>query len=250
MMDGFNSLDRLALLRAEEEARIDAVRALGAVPDAVGPDIGAAPARGAVFVFDFLASYPDGERGTVLKAAGFAGRRSMRVCDAFDKMIGASARRGRTIELTDAQIMMGRFYAALVERHLAGAVRCSSVEGRVSGGSGDADGFTQRRIDAARRIDLLRRRIGSGQSMALRRVRPSKRGAAARSAISDRALVDAVCLEGLTISEVLRRFGWSVSGDMVKRATRALGEALDRMIGPRPAQGIETVFYGVQAKGG
>lgn len=89
--------------------------------------------------------------------------------------------------------------------------------------------------------------------MALRRIRPSARGDQdqPRRNIAARALVDLVCLEDLDISAVLTRHGWAVKGETVKAATKALAEALERMIGPihRPAryvihygQGLSAIF--------
>ena len=142
-------------------------------------------------------------------------------------------RRGGTFALTDEQVGMARLYHTLVQDLEAGAVRCVSLEGQ-TGGGGTREGFTDHRLDLSRRVDGLRARIGSGVALAVRRVRPSARGDGAmkRASIPDRALVDLVCLSGLTISEVLARYGWSVKGDTVKTATKALASALDRMLGP------------------
>lgn len=78
-------------------------------------------------------------------------------------------------------------------------------------------------------IKRLRRRIGSGSAMVVRRVRPSSRGS--RVTIFDRRLVDMVCLEGRTLSCVLKAHGWSVCGEFVGILSLALKQALDRMSG-------------------
>ncbi len=51
-------------------------------------------------------------------------------------------------------------------------------------------------------------RVGTGTAMAVRKIRPPKRGS--RVKITDRRLVDMVCLEDKPISAVLRAHGWSV----------------------------------------
>jgi len=239
--------DRIAAFDAlPEQARLGIVKGAGAVPDACGPELPQAPARGPLRVFDVLASYPDGRDGTVLKPAGFAGRRTAQRLDVFGRMAAQSSRRGGALGLTASQIGMGRLYATLVQTHAASGVRGISIESMSGARGGSQEGFTDHRLDQARRITLLQARVGDGAALALRRVRPSARGdqAQPRRNIADRVLVDLVCLEDLDISAVLARHGWSVKGDTVKAATKALAEALDRMIGPtvRPARFV--IHYG------
>lgn len=222
-----------------EVARIDVIRQAGMVPPVCGDDIPCAPARGPVRAVDFMSAYPDGEDAYVFKPAGFLGRKTMVRADVFDTMAAQAARKGRAFGLTVSQVAMGRTYRALIERHQAGAVRCSSIEAMPSGGCGDSDGFTERRLAASRRIDLLHARIGTGSAMAVRRMRPSARGS--RASIADRALVDRVCLAEEDISAVLRAYGWSVKGETVQALTAALSAALERMIGPAVRRDIQVI---------
>lgn len=224
----------------DEARRLDLVRDAGAVPVDCGPEIPVAPARGPVRAVDFKQAYPDGQDAYVFKPAGFLGRKTMVRADVFDTMAAQAARKGRAFGLTISQVAMGRTYRALVERHQAGAVRCSSIEAMPSGGRGDSDGFTERRVAAARRIDQLQARIGAGSALAVRRIRPSARGS--RASISDRALVDRVCLADEDISAVLRAYGWSVKGDTVKALTAALSDALERMMGPPARRDIQVIM--------
>lgn len=229
-----------AFAALDEAARVSFVRGFGAAPEACGPEVPNAPARGAVRLVDFRAAYPVGSGGDVaFKPAGFMGRRTMTVADVFDTMAAQAARKRRAFGLTASQVAMARTYRGLVERHAAGAVRCSSIEAMPSGGRGDAAGFTDARLESARRIDRLRRRVGSGCGLAVRRVRPSDRGA--RSSIPDLDLVNRVCLADQDISAVLRAYGWSVKGQTVQAATAALALALDRMIGPPARPGIQVI---------
>ena len=229
--DDFRALD--------EVARVEVIRQAGIVPPVCGDAIPDAPARGPVRAVDFMASYPDGDDAYAFKPAGFLGRKTMVRADVFDTMAAQAARKGRAFGLTVSQVAMGRTYRALVERHQAGGVRCSSIEAMPSGGRGDADGFTERRLAASRRIDLLQARIGAGTAMAVRRIRPSVRGS--RASIPDRALVDRVCLGDEDISAVLRAYGWSVYGDTVAALTVALSAALERMIGPPLRRDIQVI---------
>lgn len=238
--------DRVDAFHAMPEPdRLALVRDAGRVPDACGDAIPVASARGAGRAVHMLGSYPKGERDTVVKPAGHLGRKTVILCDAIDTMRAQSARKGKVLALTESQIGMARMYATLVADHLAGAVRGISLESSGGGRGGSVEGFTDHRLDLSRRIDVLRARIGTGSAMAIRRIRPSKRGeTGARANIPDRALVDLVCLDGLTISDVLSRYGWSVKGDTVQAATKALAEALERMIGPRPVHRVQAVHYG------
>lgn len=232
-----------------EAQRMAVVRASGAVPVDCGDAIPEAPARGAMRAFHAYDSYPDGAEGSVLKPSGFLGRKTAQVADAFDRMRHQAQRRSGRFALTVSQVQMGREYSTLVRDRDSGAVRGISIETMLGGGSrgGTREGFTDHRLDISRRIDRLQGRIGQGCGLAIRRVRPSKRGDGKdmRRNIPDRQLVDLVCLdEELTVSEVLRRFGWSVKGDTVSAATAALAAALDRMIGPARAPSITAVSFG------
>jgi len=239
--------DRWAAYQAlPESERLAIVRQAGAVPAACGDAAPVAPARGPGRMVDFVAAYPKGDRDTEVKPAGHAGRRTVVLLDNIEVMRAQARRRGGSFGLTDEQVGMARLYATLVQTLAAGAVRCVSLEGQ-TGGGGTREGFVDHRLALHRRVESLQARIGPGCSMAVRRVRPCARGATgtARVNITDRAVVDMVCLHGLTLSDVLARHGWSVKGDTVRAATQALADALDRMIGPRGAP-IRAASFGVR----
>jgi hypothetical protein len=227
-----------------EAQRMEAVRNAGAVPDACGSAIPEAPARGPVKVFDFYAAYPKGAEEVEFKPGGFAGRRSMRVGDVFDRMGEQARRRGGQPTLTPSQVAMGRAFATMVQDHVAGAMRCSSVEA-LPGGGGSREGFTDHRLSLSRKIDTLQARIGMGTALVVARVRPSKRGEGrpARRNLPDLDLVRRVCVDDQDISAVLEAYGWSVKGDTVKALTLALSQALDRMIGPPRRHDIQVIRY-------
>lgn len=214
-----------------EAARVALVARHGSVPVECGDAAPVAPARGAVRVFDDFRAYPAPDGGTVLKPGGFAGRRTMQRADAFDRMRA----RGRGGVVSPAQVGMGRLYRTMVEDQEAGAVRCVSAEAMMLGGAGGGtrEGFTDARLALSRRIDVLRARIGTGQALAVRRVRPSARGS--RVGITDRALVDSVCLQDMDLSRVLAAHGWAVNRDTLDALGQALAAALERMMGPRRA---------------
>ncbi|WP_235841862.1 hypothetical protein [Cereibacter johrii] len=128
------------------------------------------------------------------------------------------------------QIAMARHYRGLVERHSAGGVRCSSIEAQ-RGGSPTGGEFMDGYLREGEELARLRARIGTGSALAVRRIRPSKRGS--KAAILDRTLVDMVALSGLTLSEVLAAHGWAKRTDSLSALRIALAAALDRMQGYR-----------------
>lgn len=131
---------------------------------------------------------------------------------------------------TPGQIAMGQHYAALVERHDGAGVKCASLEGR-GGGGGNGGGFADAYLAEGREIAAIRRRIGDGVALAVRRIRPSDRGS--RAGITDRRLVDMVCLAGADLTAVLRAHGWVKSTANLQAVRGALVAALDRMQGYR-----------------
>ncbi|MCZ4269006.1 hypothetical protein O4H48_13990 [Rhodobacteraceae bacterium G21628-S1] len=214
----------------DDIARMAEVRAMGFVPAEVGPEIPVAPARGPVRMADMMAAYPKGDDGFEVKAAGFQGRKTLQRADSFDVMAAKAARHRKPSPFSPSQVAMGRFYRDLVERHECAGVKCSSLESLSQRSGGSGTDFMDAVLLDRERIGILRNRIGCGSAMAVRRIRPSDRGS--RASIMDRRLVDIVCLEDGTITDVLKKHGWSVKADLVTTLNRALGEALDRMMGP------------------
>lgn len=211
---------------ADADRRAQELLARAAVPEACGPEIPVAPARAGLVVEDRWEMVPGStERRRV---AGHAGRKGARVGDAFDRMAEACARRKAGEPFTPGQVSAGRDYAALVERLSASGVRCSSLEAVAQAGAGGGS-FIDAVVQDARRLASLRRRIGGGVAIEVRRVRPSRRGT--RRAIPDLVLVEMVCCGGLSLSQVLDRHAWSVSGDNLRAVRLALAAALDRMQG-------------------
>jgi len=204
-------------------------------PAGTGPAlVQVAPARGHMVAFQPVAMFQRGDGAIEARPDSFDGRRVTRRGDAFDRMqehadrAARLAGRRRVLLFTPGQIDIGREYQALVERHRAAGVKLSSIEGRM-GGSGDGGAFIVSVLRDRERIDDLRRKIGNGTALSLRRIRPSARGS--RRAITDRALVDMVCLEERTITEVISAHGWKKCGSTIVAARAALVAALERMRG-------------------
>lgn len=130
------------------------------------------------------------------------------------------------------QVCMGQHYAALIERHDAAGIKCVSIEGR-QGGSGKGGGFIEAYLAEGDEIAEIRRRIGGGVAMQVRRARTGGGGGRPAVSITDRVLVDMVCLQGCDLSAVLVRFGWCADGKNRKALREALCAALDRMQGYR-----------------
>lgn len=224
-----------------EAARVEYVKSFGAVPSECGDDIIPAVARGVVRPVQLDRAYLRGDGEIETMPAGHKRRKTMVVADVFDRMNAQAMKKKRRLRLTAAQVNMGRIYARVFERHSAGAVRCSSIEGRSGGGGGSGDGFTDARLASSRQIDVWHRRIGSGPALDVKRVRKLRPGKVHRVAISARQLVDGVCIEDMEISKVLRRYGWASDGATITRCCLALGAVLDRMAGPSPRGSIRSM---------
>lgn len=228
-------MEQRAAAAQQEADRIAAVRRSGSVPESVGPEIPVAPARGPVQAVEMQTHYPKGDGKFESKPAGFQGRKTLRVADVFDVMAVAAVRAKRPAPFETGQVAMGRFYRDLVEKHASAGVRCSSLEAQARASGGKGGEFIEAVLRDRQQIEVLRRRIGNGIALEVRKVRPSQR--ASRGLISDRRLVDAVCIEDMTLSAVLRSHGWARDGQRpngghIKALRMALRAALDRMAGP------------------
>lgn len=124
------------------------------------------------------------------------------------------------------QVAMAEMYAALAEWRSGSALRCSTLEGGTAGGG--SGHFIDTFMERGRALAALQAAIGDVVALSPRR--NMDRGNA-RRAISARAVVDMVCLAGLDLSEVLRRFGWEGNGRNRRDLRAALCAALDRMQG-------------------
>lgn len=228
-----------------EAARIAVLKAAGAAPAVCGPDIPVAPARGPMGSFRPMELVP-GSVGMARDTGHWqrgedTRRRAGRLLDVFDRIEdqarathkarsdGAGGGGAYVPPLSPAQVQIGRDYRDLTERHSAGGVRCASLE--TAGRSGGATGgeFIDAFVAEWRRLDALCRRIGAGVAMPIRRIRPSDSGS--RRLITDRVLVDSVCLRDMDLGQVLDAQGWSAYGQVREALRRALVAALDRMMG-------------------
>lgn len=114
-------------------------------------------------------------------------------------------------------------YAGLAEQR--GAMRCPDL---VSAAGGGGDGMADLRR-ALRGINLSLAEAAIGDGLALKAQRRSRTDLPMRRAVRVRALVDAVCLDGRTISDVLGRHGWARNKAACKALRAALSAALQRM---------------------
>ena len=224
-------LSSVSRIGKEQAARLQLVKDAAAVPAECGPDIAPAPARGG-FVLERIRHLEGMTREDFVETPrGYVRRSPIRRADAFDAMIAAAVRADRGWPLTPGQIAMGRRYHDLVEFLSSDGTKLSQLEG--STGSGDSGNWVDQRLALSRELDGIRRRIGPGAAMQVRRIRPSQRGGAQRGVILDRVLVDMVCLMGYGIRAVLKAHGWQADGRNQKACREALSGALDRMIGYR-----------------
>ncbi|RJE87973.1 hypothetical protein D3P04_03365 [Paracoccus onubensis] len=225
--------DGHAISRLEaERQRIAKLKGDATPPAECGWLIPSAPGRGG-FVTFMPASMQLNAKGKWEKQpSGYAGRHAVRAADVFDQMIAAAERAKKGWPLTPGQIAIGRRYRDLVEWRAAGAIKCSTIDGRVAG-SGERD-FMDAYLSAGRELDGMRRRIGTGIAMQVRRIRPSQRGKAEAVPIRDSVLIEMVCIQQKHLSDVLKAHYWSTYGGNRKAIREALCAALDRMIGYLP----------------
>lgn len=213
---------------ASEARRITDIKAAATAPASVGPEIVAvAPARGAFKTFEPFEMVPGSTERA--RRTGWKGRSAMRRADAFDVMASQAARRkASTPPFTAGQISAGRDYGALVERIEAAGVRCSSMEslGRGSGGQGS---FSDALLADSNRLAALRVHIG--RKVALRAQITGPKLKRARRTITDRKLLEMVCIADLPLSKVLKAHGWSASTRNLAALRSALCASLDRIQG-------------------
>lgn len=204
---------------------LDGLKRNGQAPAACGPDVVfIAPARGPVMVFQPTAMQPDGKDGYKVDYMGYRGRSAMRGKDTFDRMLEQCAKAKAPPPFTWFQIDAARAYRDLYEDVHAAGVKCSQAFDAASGGGGD---FMDAYLRDSEQLRRLQARIGYGADMVVRRVRPSVRGT--RRTISDRELVDCVCLGDRSVSGAMTAFGWSDATKNRIAARAALCAALDRM---------------------
>ncbi|SOC13807.1 hypothetical protein SAMN05877809_10718 [Rhodobacter sp. JA431] len=215
-----------------DEDRVARRKAAAAVPASCGPEIIAAPARGATVRFAPIAVTPKGAEGFEVTHVGYRGRDAARAADAFDVMERqAKRKRGEAYRplFTARQVAAGRRYADLVERHGAVGMRCASVEALAAGsgggsgaGSGSGD-YLDAVIHEGRVIAAMERAIGAGVALA------PKRASAKGRVITCLDLVQLVTLRGMTISQCLQARRWAASPIARGALHKALCAALDRM---------------------
>ena len=213
---------------ARDDAHVEARLRLATPPASVSPVVPVAPARGPVVAVEMEETVmtANGPRPVKNSEDGFHPARAE---DAFDRMtIKSRNRKGEAgaALFTVAQVEAGRAYGALVERCASEGLRCTSPEARVSGQGGHVD-WIEGVISRSRRLGRMRAAIGDGVALAPRNARAhADRG---RTLITVRRLVDAVCVEGLTLSSVLAAHGWGRGLASATALRDALRDALDRM---------------------
>lgn len=207
-----------------EAERVVAIKARAVAPERCGPEIPVAPARGPMVAFAPMEMRRT-EDGYDLVHAGHRGRDAARAMDVWDQMARQARRAGGTDPFDQAQVATGRAYAALVERHAARGLRGVSVETMAVGRGGAAGGgYADAVLAEGRRLDALVQAIGGGVALEVRRVTRRARGV-----VTVRQLVDGLCVEGLTLANLLRRSGWDTNGATIETAREAVAAALDRM---------------------
>jgi hypothetical protein len=224
MMERSDGVKRMQAM----DQRVAVMKAAATPPVKASPVIIPAPARGPTKVVQLRETVAT-ENGPRVRRTTVDGFHPVQAADAFDQMeLQARRRKADGPALFSLlQVEAGRAYAALAERCAAEGLRCSSVEG----GRGGAPGGQRDWIDGViQRSDALTRmQVAIGNGVAL-----SPRGAQAhadrgRKVIRVRDVVDGVCIEGRTLSEVLDRYGWAAKTTSIGTLRVVLIAALDRM---------------------
>lgn len=225
---GSNGLDLTGRdrLQAERERCIQMldrsvphVEAAGIVP--------AAPARGAMAITPGYEPLPGGTR----RRDGIRMRElsplAQMVANAWLKHQARETDTPFVPPFDPAQVQVSEDYRALVERHEAGLVKCSSTEAGRGGGGGSGLAI-DRYIEDGRWLSVLRDRIGQDAVLSVRRHMDRGNG---RKTITSRVLVDLVVLHGKDLSAVLARHGWEAQTKHRRELRAGLCAALDRMQG-------------------
>ncbi len=209
------------------ERAVPPVEVMGVVP--------VAPARGAMVISQGFEALPGGMRrrdGIRLRELSPL---AQMVANAWlrhqDRYAGKDDAPAFVPPYDPAQVQVSEDYRALVERHEAGLIKCSSTEAGRAGGGGSGLAI-DRFMDDGRWLSVLRDRIGDQTVMSPRRNMDRGNG---RKAITARTLVDQVVLHGKDLSHVLARHGWEGQTKHRRMLREALCAALDRMQGYRDA---------------
>lgn len=230
LLRGANGFDLMGRDRLEAEDRRCAEMLAKAAPPMEMQAAPIAPARGAMMLQSNYAVLPGGMR----KRDGAHWREAGPLSVMVEQARMRHESKGRDDEdfsapFSPSQISVSEDYRALVERHEAGMVKMSSLEAGRSGSGQGALGIDTY-IQEGRWLDELRRRIGDGVTMQVRRHLDRDN---ARRAIPVRVLVDMVLVQGKTFSDVLALHGWQAKGETRKILRNELCAALDRMCGYR-----------------
>lgn len=233
---GSNGFDLSGRERLEaEQRRCDAIMAKAAPPAELSGVVPVAPARGAMVISQGFEALPGGMRRRDGVRMRELSPLAQMVANAWlrhqDRYAGKDEAPAFVAPYDPAQVQVSEDYRALVERHEAGLIKCSSNgAGRAGGGSSGL--AIDRFMDDGRWLAILRDRIGDQVVMSPRR--NMDRGNT-RKAITSRALVDQVVLHGKDLSSVLSRHGWDGQTKHRRVLREALCAALDRMQGYRDA---------------
>jgi hypothetical protein len=224
--------ERARTVAVAEAAELSRLRAAATPPEVCGPEVPAAPGRGAfrVVMPERLVSAATGRRAP----DGYLGRAVVVVADVWDAMDrDARARYATTGKPWEAfvppflphQVAAARTYRAVAERLAAGGLRCASMEARGDHTGVPGRGGASEALLADARW-MRRARVAVGDGFALRR---RGGGPGCGRPITLIELVDRVAIGGLTPSAVLRKAGWAHNGRWRRVLRQALADALDRI---------------------
>lgn len=202
----------------EESDRVAGKIRAAMPPEHASAEIIAAPARGPQVVVPRYETVqtPSGPR---VRRSSQDGHHPVRAADAFDMMALNHRRTAKDAPplFTVGQVEAGRAYAALVERVSAEGIQGTSLEPRI--GAGESRDWMDGVILRSARLERMRKAIGDGVLI----------GDAMGRDIAVRTVVDAVCLSGRTLTQLMRHLRIAVTPARRQALMAELVAALERL---------------------
>ncbi len=202
----------------EESDRVAGMIGAAVPPEHASPEIIAAPARGTQMVVPQYETVqtPSGPRTRRATQEGF---HPVRAADAFDVMMLNHRRTAKDAPplFTVGQVEAGRAYAVLAEKVASEGMKGATLEPPT--GAGGARDWMDGVIMRSARLGRMQDAIGGDVMVGFAKGRD----------VAVRSVVDAVCLHGMTVTQLMRHMHIAVTPDRRAMLMKQLVAALDRL---------------------